>query len=87
MAKLQPRRIFTDQIHDGKEVKEMGWFETDEEKKQKELMKRDWNSRYASQVSDRPNSAYGTVEIHERLDGRFQIVKDGFGNTLSVTKL
>jgi hypothetical protein len=63
----------------------MGWFSNDDDK-QKQLLKRDWSSGRASQTANSLSSAYGTTETHERMDGTYLVTKDSLGNVISVKK-
>ena len=61
----------------------MGWFNSKDE----ELKKRDWSASRATEIAPRPMYDRGTVEIHQRIDGRYRVEKDGFGKVVSVKKV
>ncbi len=63
----------------------MGWFSNDNEK-QKDLMKRDWASSRASDVENSLTHAGGTVETHRTAQGTFEVTKNWYGKVVSVKR-
>jgi len=63
----------------------MGWFGGKDDKNET-LKKRDWNSSGASEITARPMHAYGTREVHQRIDGTYIVEKDRFGNVVSAKR-